>query len=273
MHRDVFNIAHPHEVWHGPPRAMRDVTSDPYSWTVPVKTDAPASVTFTLAGFRRGMHASLPMQIGQIPFALVAGVTAQVHGLSPIEALLMAGVVFAGSAQILALAAWTSPVSVVAASLTALLVNLRFILMGPLLAPWLDHLRGWRRWVPLYFLVEHDWALALKEIERGGCDAAYFFGAGTLLWSMWILGSMSGYALGQAVAPQPGHPLFFAAVAVFITLLAPMWKGRRDVVPWMVAALTAVIVSRLMPGTAWHVLCGATAGGTAGFLRDKMLRR
>jgi predicted branched-subunit amino acid permease len=89
---------------------------------------------------------------------------------------------------------------------------------------------------------------------------------------MWILGSMAGYALGQAVAPQPGHPLFFAAVAVFITLLVPMWKGRRDVVPWFVAALVAVTVSRLLPGTAWHVLSGAIAGGSAGFLRDRLVR-
>ncbi len=230
-------------------------------------------VTFTWAGFRRGMNASLPMQIGQIPFSLVAGVTAQVHGLSFVEATLMAGVVFAGSAQLLTLAAWTWPVSVMAASLTALMVNLRFILMGPLLAPWLDQLRGWKRWAPLYFLVEHDWALALKEIERGGRDAAYFFGAGSLLWFMWILGSMAGFLLGQAVAPKPGHPLFFAAVAVFITLLVPMWKGKRDLVPWAVAALTAVTVSRLLPGTAWHVLSGAVAGGCAGYLRDRALGR
>ena len=235
--------------------------------------NAAEPVRFTLAGYLRGMKASLPMQIGQIPFALVAGVTAQVHGLSLLEATMMAGIVFAGSAQLLALAAWTSPVSVVAASLTALLVNLRFILMGPLLAPWLDHLRGWRRWLPLYFLVEHDWALALKEIERGGRDAAYFFGAGSLLWFMWIVGSVAGFLLGQAIAPKPGHPLFFAAVAVFITLLVPMWKGRRDLVPWIVAALTAVRVSRLLPGTAWHVLSGALAGGMAGFLRDRLVRR
>ena len=235
--------------------------------------NAAEPVRFTLAGYMRGMKASLPMQIGQIPFALVAGVTAQVHGLSLLEATMMAGIVFAGSAQLLALAAWTSPVSVVAASLTALLVNLRFILMGPLLAPWLDHLRGWRRWLPLYFLVEHDWALALKEIERGGRDAAYFFGAGSLLWFMWIVGSVAGFLLGQAIAPKPGHPLFFAAVAVFITLLVPMWKGRRDLVPWIVAAITAVTVSRLLPGTAWHVLSGALAGGMAGFLRDRLVRR
>jgi predicted branched-subunit amino acid permease len=232
-----------------------------------------SAVTFTLAGYLRGARASLPMQIGQIPFALVAGVTAQVHGLSLLESTMMAGIVFAGSAQLLTLAAWTSPVSVVAASLTALLVNLRFILMGPLLAPWLDHLRGWRRWVPLYFLVEHDWALSLKEIERGGRDAAYFFGAGSLLWAMWVVCSIAGFLLGQAIAPKPGHPLFFAAVAVFITLLVPMWKGQRDIVPWLVAAITAVTVSRLLPGTAWHVLSGAIAGGAAGFLRDRLVRR
>lgn len=100
------------------------------------------AVTFTRAGFLRGVRASPPLLIGGLPFGLVAGLTAQAHGLSFLESTLMSATVFAGSAQLIALGVWAAPVSVSTVSLASLTMNLRFLLMGPLLAPWMDHLRG-----------------------------------------------------------------------------------------------------------------------------------
>lgn len=234
---------------------------------------AEAPVVFTAAGFKLGTQRVVPMLIGLFPFGLVAGVTAQAHGLSLAEACLMSGLVFAGSSQIVTLGAWTVPASIAAATLTCFIVNLRFALMGPLLAPWLDRLHGWKRWGSLAFLVEHTWALALKEIDRDNRDAAFFIGAGVLTWITWVVTTLAGFLLGQAVAPAAGHPLFFAALACFIAMLVPMWRGKQDLVPWAVAAIVAVGVSREMPGTSWHIVAGAVAGGVAGYLRDRRTRK
>jgi 4-azaleucine resistance transporter AzlC len=238
-----------------------------------VTASAEAPVTFTAAGFRLGAQRCVPMLIGLFPFGLVAGVTAQAHGLSLAEACLMSGFVFAGSSQIVTLGAWTVPASIAAATLTCFIVNLRFMLMGPLLAPWFDKVHGWRRWVSIGFLVEHTWALALKEIERGNRDAAFFLGAGVLTWIVWVATTIAGFLLGQVVAPAAGHPLFFAALACFIAMLVPMWRGKQDFVPWLVAAIAAVAVSREMPGTSWHIVAGALAGGFVGYLRDSRARK
>src|SRR5262245_60113341 len=167
-----------------------------------------AGVTFTSAGLTRGARVSVPLLIGLVPFGLVAGVTAQAHGLSLLEAMLMSGLVFAGSSQLVALGSWTHPASLVAATLACFIVNLRFALMGPMLAPWLDHVRGWKRWGSLALLVEHDWALALKEMQAGGKDVAFFLGAGLACWLMWMLTTVAGFLLGEVVAPEAGHPLF-----------------------------------------------------------------
>jgi predicted branched-subunit amino acid permease len=230
---------------------------------------AEAPVTFTSAGLVTGARRSIPVLLGLVPFGLVAGVTSQAHGLSLLEALLMSGLVFAGSAQLVSLGAWTVPASLAAATLTCFIVNLRFALMGPVLAPWLDHLHGWRRWGSLYFLVEHDWALSLKELERGGRDAAFFLGAGLALWVVWEITTVAGYLVGQVVAPAAGHPLFFAALACFIAMLVPMWRGKRDLLPWVAAAATAIAVSKLLPGTSWHIVVGALVGGGVGYFRDR----
>ena len=205
-----------------------------------------------------------------LPFGLVVGISAQAHGLSLVEAILMSGLVFAGSAQLLALGAWTVPVSILAATFTALVVNLRFVLMGPGLAPWLDGLRGARRWGSLFFLVDQNWAIALREIAAERCDAAFFIGTGVAFWILWEASTITGHLLGQWIAPAPGHPLFFAALATFITILLPMWRSSRDLLPWIAAGVVALLVARLLPGTTWHIVAGAVAGGIVGACRDSL---
>ena len=63
--------------------------------------------------------------------------------------------------------------------------------------------------------------------------------------------------------------MFFAALAVFVAILVPMWRGRADALPWVVAAGVALLVSRLLPGTSWHIVAGALAGAGAGAWRDR----
>ena len=229
-------------------------------------------VTFGREGFVRGLRASPALMLAGAPFGIVTGLTAQAHGLSLAEATLMSAFAFAGSAQLLALGVWTTPVHFLPVNLTALTVNLRFLLMGPLLAPWLDRLRGWRRWLSLFFMIDHNWALSLKEMQAGRHDAAYLIGSGIPIWIGWVLLTMVGHVLGSVVAAPPGHPVFFAALSVFIALLVPMWRGRSDLLPWFVAAGVAFGVSRLLPGTTWHIVGGAVSGGLCGALRDRIRR-
>jgi 4-azaleucine resistance transporter AzlC len=227
---------------------------------------------FTWAGIRRGLRASPALVVAGLPFGVVTGLAAQSQGLTLAEATLMSMFVFAGSAQLLAIGAWTAPVSVLSVGLASFSVNLRFLLMGPLLAPWLDHLRGWRRGLSLFLLVDHNWALSLREIKAGERDAAYLIGSGAPLWITWVACTIAGHLLGSVVAAPPGHPVYFAGLTVFIALLLPMWRGLGDLLPWAVAGAVAFSVSRLLPGSSWHIVVGALAGGLAGGLRDRWRR-
>ncbi len=223
---------------------------------------------FTFAGARRGMRLCVPMLIGTIPFGLVCGILGQGVGLSWGESVLMSGMVFAGSAQLVALAGWADPAPVLAATLAALAVNARLALMGPVLAPWLDQLRGWRLWGSLAVMADQNWALTVQDMNAGRRDAAVLIGSGSLLWLMWVVTTAIGWAVGQVIQPPPGHPIFFSALAVFVGILAGMWRGRSDLLPWAVAAAVAMAASRLLPGNA-YIVVGAASGSLVGALRDR----
>ena len=67
---------------------------------------------FSRAAVLAGARASLPVQAAVLPFALVCGIVSQGHGLSLAESTLMSAIVYAGSAQLLALSHWGTPAPV-----------------------------------------------------------------------------------------------------------------------------------------------------------------
>ena len=222
---------------------------------------------FTPAAIRLGMRRVLPLLAGLAPFGIVVGLTGQSQGLSFAEMGLMSGLVYAGSAQLVALSHWAVPAPIFAATLAAFVVNLRLVLMGPVLAPWLDRLRGWRLFGSLFMMSDQNWALSVEAMRRGEGNAGFLFGSGVVTWLTWLVTTLVGHALGQVIAPPPGHPLFFAALAVFIALLVPMWRGRSDGLAWVVAAGVSVLASMILPGS-WYIILGALAGSGAGLARD-----
>lgn len=224
--------------------------------------------SFSAAGFARGARRSLTVALGLAPFGLVVGVLAAGKGLSLTETGLMSGLVFAGASQILALDLWTHPAPVLAASFAAFAVNLRMALMGPALAPWLERLSGWRLWGNLFLLVDQGFALAIAEGRKGERDGGFLFGVGAALWLSWIACSLAGHLLGATFHPPRGHPLFFAALAAFVSLLVPLWRGRKEALPWLIAAAVALPVARLAPRGAWHVLVAALVGSLIGALLE-----
>ena len=229
-------------------------------------------VVFTWQGMRRGARAAVPIMLGSVPFALVTGIASQGAGLSMLEALLMSASVFGGAAQLLVLGHWTVPASVLSSTLAAFTVNLRLVLMGPVLAPWLDRIGGWRRWGTLFLLVDQNWGLALKEMNAGGRDLGFMFGSGVVMWLQWVVLTGVGFALGSVMKVPPGHPIFFSSLAVFVCMLAGMWRGRADLFPWAVAVVVAVVTSKLFPGGFYYIVTGAIAGSLAGAIRDQVRR-
>jgi 4-azaleucine resistance transporter AzlC len=223
---------------------------------------------FSHAAAMAGARQTAPLVVALIPFGLVCGIIAQGQGLSLLEAVLMSALCFAGSAQLLALGHWATPAPVLAATIAAFVVNLRMALMGPVIGPWLDRLRGWRLWGSLFMMADQNWAMSVREMQAGRWDAGFLFGSGVVMWVVWVASTAAGHVMGSSMRPPPGHPLFFAALAVFVAIAAGMWRGRRDMLPWLVAAAVSLGMSRLFGGTL-YIVGGALAGAVAGVVRDR----
>ncbi len=224
---------------------------------------------FSRAAFWAGVRAVIPLQLAVAPFGMVCGVVSQTAGLTLAEAILMSATVYAGSAQLLVLGHWGHPAPVLGAAIATFVLNLRLALMGPVLSPWLSRVRGWRLWLSLFVMADQNWAISVTEQQAGRWDAGFLLGSGALMWAVWQVSTAAGHILGATMRPVPGHPLFFAALAVFVAILVPMWRGKADLLPWAVAAVVSVLLSQAIPGTSWYIVGGALAGSAAGVWRDR----
>lgn len=220
-------------------------------------------VTFTARGLLVGVRRSAPLAVSVFAYGTVFGVLARQAGLSLVEALLMSGLVYAGSAQFVALELWVMPLPVLGLVLTTLVVNLRHLLMGAALRPWFSRLPAIKAYPSLFLLGDENWALAMGEYERGQRDGAFLLGSGLTLYCAWLSATGLGYLAGAVVQDPTRWGLDFAFTAVFTALLVGLYKGRRDLVPWAVAAGVAVVAEQFLPGK-WYILLGGIAGSVVG---------
>ena len=195
---------------------------------------------------RNGAQATSPILLGVVPFGLMAGVAAVNVGLTPLQGQAMSIIMFAGAAQLasLDLIGQGAPAAIVI--LTALIVNLRFIMYSAAIAP---HFRPASKLlkVPLaYILTDQGFAVALIRYQRpiGSWEKIwYYFGSSLLLWTTWQIFTAAGVLLGAQV-PQ-SWSLDFAVPLTFLAILAPTAKDRASGAAALTAGLTAVIGTSL----------------------------
>jgi 4-azaleucine resistance transporter AzlC len=216
-------------------------------------------VAFTAAGFKRGFLEGLGLIPGMVAFGIVFGVLAEQVGISVLGAAAMSVFVFAGTAQLLALHSWAATDLVVAATVAVVAMNSRYVLFGAAMQPWMRGLSPWIAYSSLFFLVDPNWAAAMKERDEGRRDVAFFVGMGLSCMIGWVAGTVAGAGFGSLLGDTRRLGLDFFLPAFFLSLACGFWKGRSDLAPLLIGGVVAIAVDHFLGGS-WHVLVGGLAG-------------
>lgn len=220
-----------------------------------------------------GARTFLPVAISIAAYGVVWGVLARGAGLSLLEVIMMSGLVFAGSAQFVALDLWTvTPSSLPVGPLivAALIINLRYLLLTATLRPLFGPGQQLRGALTMFMVSDETWALTIGEMNRGARGTVGFLvGAGMVAYGVWMATTVTGHVLGSVIDDPTTYGLDFAFTATFLALLLGMWKGKADLVPWLVGGLAAIISAKLIPGS-WYILVGGIAGSLAGAILDRV---
>lgn len=218
------------------------------------------------AEFRRGLRDAFPVMLGFVPFALVLGSQAVQKGFSAVEVPLMTGMNFGGGSEFAALALWTSPPHVALIVAVTFLVNSRHLLMGAALSPFLRHMPRRKALALLFLMCDESWAMGLADArKRGAFSVGYYLGVALCLYFCWIIGTTVGALAGPVLGDIERYGFDMAFPAVFLVMLAGMWKGPAAARPWLVSLVVAGATYALVDG-AWYVPTGAVSGVAAAWI-------
>jgi predicted branched-subunit amino acid permease len=218
------------------------------------------------AGAKEGFRAFLPQSVGLMPWALVTGVAMVSAGFTPVQAMAMNIIVFAGTAQLgtLPLIIADAPVWIIVA--TALLLNLRFMIFSAAIARGFRGISTPARWLAGYGLTDSTFALTLNKmltVEDRHWRLGYFLAPALWLWVLWQAFALVG-VLGAGSIPKTWSLEFMATIALLV-LLVPIAKSR----PMLVAALTSGAMAMVLRGLPLRlgmfaaIICGIGAGFAA----------
>jgi 4-azaleucine resistance transporter AzlC len=216
-------------------------------------------VVFTRGGVMRGMRMTVPVGLGVMTYDAVFGALANQAGVTFAENAIMNVIVFAGASETAALEQWSYPLPVLSIVFTVLLINLRLILLGASVRPWLGGLPPRQVYPMLHLMSDEGWSVAMNARRHGERDAGVFLGTNAMVAICWIAAILAGHVVGGRIGDPAAVGLDFAFTLVFAAMLFGSWRGRIDLLPWTTAAIAALVGFWLFPGT-WYVVMGGIAG-------------
>jgi 4-azaleucine resistance transporter AzlC len=193
-------------------------------------------------GFVGGVREALPVVLGYLPIGFAYGVLAVAAGIPLWATVLMSVIVFAGSAQFIAVSLLEQGVPLVSLVATTFLVNVRHLLYGLGLSPYLRPMsRGRLAWLAAE-LTDETFVMASRAAggRRRSLGFAFVAGLNGTAQLSWVAGSLLGAAAGSLVGDPTRFGLDYALVSMFLGLLALQMHGLREVVVAGAAGAVAI---------------------------------
>ncbi|PHR28949.1 MAG: branched-chain amino acid ABC transporter permease [Desulfotalea sp.] len=219
----------------------------------------------------KGAKRALPIVLGYVPIGFAYGVLAGKNGISEINTLLMSLVVFAGSAQFIAVGLFASGTGAAAVILTTFVVNLRHLLMAAALAPYLS---GWKRRHLAFFsfqLTDESFALhSLKATELWERQAEALSLNITGQFS-WVMGTVLGIVASGLIGDVKPLGLDYALAAMFIGLLVSQCKDKIRVITALVSGGIATALY-LLGFHQFHIILATVLGASLGLGVERWIK-
>lgn len=202
---------------------------------------------------------------GIAPFGVITGVAMVASGISPVAAMAMSLLVFAGASMVASAQLLASGSPILLVVLAALFINLRFMMYSASLRHHFAALPlRWRILVG-YLLADNAYGLMLARYAEHPEDQAkleYYLGASISNWLVWQAAVLAGVVIGAGV--PAAWRLEFAAPLAFIALSVPFLKDRAMIAAALASAIT-VVAAHDMP-LRLSIMTAAVVGIVTGLL-------
>jgi 4-azaleucine resistance transporter AzlC len=223
--------------------SKRRMTPDPRGLTSDAVTCSTPDGSLTTSERAAIRRQALSIGVSLIPFGLAFGVSCTQANLTWLHALGMSSLVFTGGSQFAAVSVLKDGGSALAAITAGLLLSIRSLVYGLIMAP---NLRGplWFRAAASQLMIDESLAVSTAQARpkaqragylAGGLSVFFFWNVSTLL-GFWVLGSDTGFT--ERFGLDATVPAAFAAL---------VWPRVTDPAQRVLTLLGAAIAFGLIP--------------------------
>ena len=228
-----------------------------------------SNLRFELLG---GIKSAFPIVLGYLPIGFAYGVLAKDTGLGNAEIVLMSVMVFAGSAQFIAVGLLGSGASGLTIIITTFLVNLRHLLMSASLVPYIQHFR--RKYFPFvaFGLTDESYGVALGRFKKHKASEPFMLGLNITAHASWVLSSLLGALFGSLISNPEALGLNFALPAMFVALLVFQLSNKLAYIVGIVSGMMSTLIALSIPGN-WNIMIATIFAATVGVIIEEISDR
>ncbi len=225
----------------------------------------PATALDVRAARRQLLFDTLGIAVSVVAFGLVFGLAARHAGYSPIEAMAMSVICFAGASQFAAVGYVAAGLPWAPIVVLTFFLNARHMLYAASLAPRLRDVRLGYRAAMAHVLTDEAFALSATHFHRiGRVDLPGYWIAAVLgVFIPWNAATLAGVLLGGAIPDPSQFGLDIVFPAAMAGLAVGLATGRREVVAAGAGAVIGVVLS-LAIGPALGIVAGGLLGPLVG---------
>lgn len=210
---------------------------------------------------RNGFINILPLAVGAALYGFAFGVLAAQMDFPWWGVAIMSASVNAGSSQIVAVEQFASEGYVIGAVLAGLALNLRYLGIIASISAILHEVPLLQRLFAIHITSDENWALTFaKRATNPDIGASFLIGSGLTMLITWILSTTMGALLGQSIPDLTAYGLGFAFTAAFIAMARAMWRGKRDLLPWIATFAITIILIKFSIDRALAIVLGSMLG-------------
>ncbi len=192
------------------------------------------------AAFKAAFPCTIPVLTGYLFIGIAFGVMYAEKGYSFWWAILMSLLVYAGSAQYLAVNFFLPGISFFQIIFMTLMVNIRHMFYGLSLLEKF-HQMGKKRWYMIFGLTDETYSLlCVAKVPYGVDEDKFLFAISMLNQLYWVIGSAVGGAL-KGVLPFDTKGIDFAMTALFAVIFVEQWMSEKNRIPAIVGVISAVL--------------------------------
>ncbi|MBW1616455.1 MAG: AzlC family ABC transporter permease [Deltaproteobacteria bacterium] len=218
------------------------------------------------------LKASWPICAGYFPLGFACGVLAQKAGLTPAEIGLLSIIVFAGSAQFIAVSMLLNGAGLLSIIATTLIVNLRHMLMSSSLSVFLSGAN--KKFLLLfgYGITDETFAINLNQFENARWNKYQALSVNHIANFVWVFSNVCGGVIGLKISTDL-FGISYSLTAMFIGLIALNLKNKIYIITGIASGLIAVVLSLYFKNHLYIIIASVTAATLGYFLKQKINKK